>query len=438
MKQYAIIIPFLVFSNFAFSQDFEQSFVSKDIENFWEAYDKITTTKDSLLQQKYLKELYLDKATEGLKSLILVRNYSEKEFLDYINNCPNFWNSIKNNTLNVSELYPEIESNIQKLKVYYPDLKQRPIYFLIGAFRTGGTIHENKVLIGSEISLADEKTVIDELPEWRKPFFVEYKNPIKGIALLCTHEYIHTQQKEFVDNLLSYCLYEGVAEFVSCKVTGKASNAPAITFGKANESEVIKQFVKDLFTGENIYNWLWGENSNHLKVRDLGYYIGYEIAERHFNTSTDKKKAIKELIELDYTNENEVEKMVDGTNFLPKTLKDLYTEYQNKRPKIIAIKQFKNGSQKVNPKTSQITIDFSEPMDDCCRGFDFGDMGQEHSIQIKNIVGWSVDKKSLTLEINELKPNWNYQLIVKNFRGISGFRLIDYQLAFKTKKSNNK
>lgn len=434
MKHYAMMVTFLAFSNFVFSQDFKQSFISKDIENFWDAYDKITATKDTLLQQKNLKELYLDKATEGLKSLILVKNYSQKEFLDYINNCPNFWNSIRNNTLNVSELYPEIESDILKLKSYYPDLKPMPIYFSIGAFRTGGTIHENKVLIGSEISLADEKTITDELPEWRKPFFVQYKNPIKGMALLCTHEYIHTQQKEFVDNLLSYCLYEGIAEFVSCKVTEKASDAPAITFGKANESEVVKQFVKDLFTGENIYNWLWGENSNQLKVRDLGYYIGYEIAERHFNKSDDKKKAIKELIELDFTNEKEVERIVDGTNFLPKTLNLLYIDYQNKRPIIIAIKQFKNGSQKVNPKTSQITIEFSEPMDDCCRGFDFGDLGQEHSIQIKNIIGWSEDKKSLTLEINELKPNWIYQLIIKNFRSLNGFRLIDYPIAFKTKK----
>lgn len=434
MKQYAIMITFLVFSNFVFSQDFKQSFISKDIENFWDAYDKITATKDTLLQQKYLKELYLDKATEGLKSLILVKNYSQKEFLDYINNCPNFWNSIRKNTLNVSELYPEIESDILKLKSYYPDLKPMPIYFSIGGFRTGGTIHENKILIGSEISLTDEKTITDELPEWRKPFFVKYKNPIKGMALLCTHEYIHTQQKEFVDNLLSYCLYEGIAEFVSCKVTEKASDAPAITFGKANEREVVKQFVKDLFTGENIYNWLWGENSNQLKVRDLGYYIGYEIAERHFNKSTDKKKAIKELIELDFTNEKEVERIVDGTNFLPKTLNLLYADYQNKRPIITAIKEFKNGSQKVNPKTSQITIEFSEPMDDCCRGFDFGDLGQEHSIQIKNIIGWSEDKKSLTLKINELKPNWNYQLIVKNFKSLNGFRLIDYPITFKTKK----
>lgn len=434
MKKYFLTIIFLIFSNFIFSQQFKQEFISQDIENFWEAYDKITSTKDTLEQQKYFKELYLDKATDGLKSLINVRNYTQKEYLEFINNSPKFWQSIRNNTLNVSKFYSEIETDIQKLKTYYPDLKPMPIYFSIGAFRTNGTIHENKILIGSELSLTDFNSITDELPEWRKPYFEEYKNPIGGLALLCTHEYIHTQQNELVHNLLSYCLYEGIAEFVSCKVTDKESNSPAIEFGKTNQDEVVNQFLKDIFTGDNVYNWMWGENRNHLKVRDLGYYIGYEIAERHYTQSIDKKKAIKELIELDYTNQKEVERIVDGTKFLPKTLNELYSDYENKRPTVISIKPFKNGSKKVSPKTSQITIVFSEPMDDCCRGFDFGDLGQEYSIQIKNVIGWSEDKKSLSVEINELKPNWKYQLRVQNFRNPNGFKSKDYLIEFQTKK----
>jgi len=67
---------FILFSGLAFGQDFRQDSSSEDIENFWEAYDKITSTKDTLLQQKYLNELYLDRGTEGLKSLVFVRSYT--------------------------------------------------------------------------------------------------------------------------------------------------------------------------------------------------------------------------------------------------------------------------------------------------------------------------------------------------------------------------
>lgn len=223
---------------------------------FWKAYDKILSAKDSVSQYTFLKEIYLDNATPGLKSIIEVRNYKEKDFVDMITKYPKFWRSIKPNTLKVKNRYSTINSDIKKLKKAYPDLKPATIYFTVGAFRTNGTIQGDRILIGSELSLADRNTVIDELPDWRKPFY-KTQNPIKEIALLCTHEYVHTQQKELVENLLSMCLYEGVAEFISCKVTGKKSASPAIAFGKANQKMVIDKFVSDLFTRKNNYNWLW-------------------------------------------------------------------------------------------------------------------------------------------------------------------------------------
>lgn len=327
MQKLFLILLGFSFTIFSSAQNNKQTFVSTDIVHFWDAYDKIISTKDSSRQYNYLKEFYLDKASPGLKSLLEVRNYTAKEFIDAINQYPLFWQSLKPNTLNADQLYPEIETDIQKLKQAYPNLKPSTIYFCIGAFRTGGTIQQNRVLIGAELSLADNTTIIKELPTWRQPFFEEYK-PRKNIALSCTHEYVHTQQKDYVENLLSTCLYEGVAEFVSCKATGKKSNSPAIDFGKANQEQVIKQYISDLFIISNNFNWLWGENRNQFKVRDLGYYIGYEICERYYNQSADKIKAITDLVELDYTNEKEVERIVDISKFFPKTLEQLYQDYE--------------------------------------------------------------------------------------------------------------
>jgi hypothetical protein len=41
--------------------------ITTDITNFWNAYDQIITTQDSVLQYKYLDSLYLDKGTAGLE-----------------------------------------------------------------------------------------------------------------------------------------------------------------------------------------------------------------------------------------------------------------------------------------------------------------------------------------------------------------------------------
>lgn len=431
MRFLFLFVTSFTLTTFSYSQSFKQKFVSTDIDNFWIAYDKVVSTKDSAIQYNYLKEFYFDKGTEGLKSIIEVRNYTTKEFIEWITKYPKFWNSIKPNTLKVKSLYPKINVDIQKLKRAYPKLKPSTIYFTVGAFRTGGTIQSDRILIGSELSLADKNTEINEFPTWLQVFY-KVQNPVNEIALLCTHEYIHTQQNALIDNLLSYCLYEGVAEFISCKVTGKKSNLPAIEFGKENKKIVIDKFITDLFIMTNNNNWLWSENKNSLKIRDLGYFIGYEICERYYNLSTNKTKAIKELIQLEYTNEKEVERIVDISKLLPKTLSELNDDYEKQRPTVIQLNPFKNGSQIVKSGPTKITITFSEPLLKYNTGIDFGPLGKDYFPIIKPERVFNEDGTSWTIEV-DLKPNQHYQfLISNNFRKQNGVRLKPYLIDFKT------
>ena len=243
---------------------------------------------------------------------------------------------------------------------------------------------------------------------------------------------MHTQQKELVENLLSMCLYEGVAEFISCKVTGKKSSSPAIEFGKNNQEKVINQFIADLYIMSNNYNWLWGENRNDLKIRDLGYYIGYEISERYYNSSKDKAKAIKTLIELDYHNEKEMEQIVDASKLFPKSVKKLNQDYEKQRPTVLTISGFKNGSKKVKSGLRDITITFSEPLNGRNTGIDFGPLGKEFCPKLSPERNWSSDKKTWTFKA-DLLPNKKYQiLITSNFRKQNGVRLKPYLIEFQT------
>ena len=415
-------------------QSIHQEFESADIDNFWNAYDKINGTTDTLLQRKYLNDLYLNKGTEGLKNIIEARNYSEEEFLTAMTSYPEFWKSIKANTLNTDNYKEEISKDINQLAKVYPDLIPAKIYFTIGAFRSNGTTKGKSILIGSELSLADDHTVAHELPEWRQSFYNEYK-PLQQLSLLCTHEYIHTQQNELVVNLLSSCLYEGVAEFVSCHATGKRSNLPAIDFGKANREKIIEKFVEDLYLISNNSNWIWGQNKNELKVRDLGYYVGYEICERYYQQAADKTKAIKELIELDYTNEAEVERIVDASKFLPQPIAQLYAAYESKRPSVIKIKEFENGSMNVDPTTGSITVLFSEELNGFHNGLDFGELGKEFYPRVDNPSRkWGEDNQSYSFKV-DLEPNKKYQMLIgSNFRLSNGIRLKPYLIEFQTSK----
>ncbi|RZJ69686.1 MAG: hypothetical protein EOO47_23875, partial [Flavobacterium sp.] len=350
-----------------------QNVVSTDVDNFWIAYDKITQTKDSVSQHKLLEDLYFSKATEGLNAIRKARNYAANDYLNAINNYPNFWNSIRKNTLKANEFAKDFNSGIEKLRHMYPALKPAKIYFTIGALRTNGTTTNNLVLIGAEMAMTDSNTVSDELlPDafriGRRKYFDS--NPIRSLVILNIHEYVHTQQKPMVDNLLYSAIREGVAEYVSAKAMDVPSPVPAIEFGKNNEVKVRAKFEQEMFSLYNQNKWLWSDTQNEFGVRDLGYYIGYQMCENYYNQAENKSLAIKKMIELDYTNQAEIEDFTARSNFFSKPLYKLYQDFEKKRPNVVGIKQFKNKSKKVDPNITEITIEFSEPLNGYNTGID--------------------------------------------------------------------
>lgn len=415
------------------AQKAKNDIITTDIDHFWEAYDAILTTKDSARQYELLQKLYLDKGTDGLKDIRQRRRYTTKDYIDAINKYPAFWKSIRKNTNSVAKLSPKIRKDIARLKEAYPELQPSPIYFTVGAFRTNGTISNHNVLIGSEMALADKSVISTELPEHLQTFYTTL-NPIDDIALLCTHEYVHTQQKEMTDKLLYYCLYEGVAEFVSTKVTGKPSYTPAIEFGKKNEARVKARFEKDMYQIDNAYNWLWGTNRNELKERDLGYYIGYSICENYYNQAKDKKKAIKEMIELDYNNEAQIDAFVDQTGFFSRTVKQISEEYEKMRPTVTEVKPAASGKDLVPAGRVTVTLTFSEEMDKNFRGFDFGPLGKEHVLLVDKIIGFSEDGLSFSFE-TKLEPGKQYQsTATARFRNKDGIMMRPFLIDLTTAK----
>lgn len=409
----------------------KQEISTTDIDNFWNAYDQITSEKDTTKQLQLVNDLYVLKGTQGLKDLMQVRRYTDKDFVNAINDYPKFWKSIRKNTLKVEELTPKIDKAIYELKNLYPELKPANIYFGVGAFRTNGTILGNNVLIGSEMALTDKTTNTAELPEHLKRFYQEYQL-LNNIDLLCAHEYTHTQQKELQENLLMASLYEGVAEFVSTKALNRPSFTPAVVYGKENDKVVKQKFETDMFMPQNMYNWLWGTNRNELEIRDLGYYVGYAICENYYNKATDKQKAIKDMIELDYKNIKEVQNFVDASGYFSDTMENLAANFDKHRPNVVAIKPFKNNSEKVSSKITTITIQFSEPMDKNSRGFDYGPLGEGNVLRVQKIIGYSDDAMQFTFEV-ELEPNKQYQSYVSGgFRNQKGIPLQPFLIDFKT------
>jgi len=404
-----------------------------DIDNFWIAYDLIVQESDSLKQIQLIDSLYIQKGSIGLEKIIEARNYTASEYVELVNSYPKFFKSIRSNTLKSKVLADELNKGMEKLEAIYPHIKPAEIYFTMGCMRTNGTTRDNLVLIGSELAMADRQTDISEFEgqtkEWLETFFSS--DPIHGLVLLNIHEYVHTQQSPIPNNLLHKVLYEGVAEFVSVTAMGVPSNAPAIEFGKKNPA-VGEKFEKEMFY-ERTHDWLWSSSPNEFGVRDLGYYVGYAIAEIYYNNSSDKQQAIKELIELDYGKSTEVDVFIDRTSYFSKRIEELRKLDQKNRPYVVKVREFDNGTKNVNPKFDQITIEFSEKLNGYNTGVDYSDLGESVFPEVVNRE-WSSDSMSWTLEVN-LEPDKHYKFwITSNFRTKNNVPITPYLVEFKTNK----
>jgi hypothetical protein len=136
---------------------------------------------------------------------------------------------------------------------------------------------------------------------------------------------------------------------------------------------------------------------------------------------------------LDYTNEEEVEEFVNSTGFFSKPLEELYKDFEEKRPFVTGIKQFQNQEKEVSPRLTEITVEFSKPLNGYNTGVDFGESGPEAFP--KNDVNkryWSADHKSWTLTV-DLEPRKKYQIfITNNFRTDDDIPLKPYLIEFET------
>ena len=184
--------------------------------------------------------------------------------------------------------------------------------------------------------------------------------------------------------------------------------------------------------GQNFDNWFY--NSATHEHPDLGYFVGYAISKKYYESVQDKKAAIKEIVELDFGNKVAVMDFLDKSHYFNESAEQMESVYKENQPGVIKIMEFENGSQKVRPDLKQIRIVFSKPMNDKV-SINFSKNGKEH-FPLKNIVGLNEDKTVLTLETTELKPNTEYDFYISN-RGttsLDGYPFIheEYKIGFKT------
>ncbi len=267
----------------------------QDISNFWQAYDSIQTTKDKAKQAVFLKTLYLDKESLGIKHLKESEGHTVPEFLKFIEETKQRLDQIRPYTLSVINQKPEIDRKLAYFKQIYPAFVDGEIFFVIGAGVFGGRPLGRNLVIGTEVVATDQ-------PDYA--------------VNMVLHEYVHCQQKLQNTALLSQTILEGMADFVAELVDQKplAEKFPNghNAFGLKNEKSIWKEYKK--FMGsermKETFDWLYGSKGRSINgtvIRDLGYFMGYVFCKSYYENAKDKTLALSEMINYDF-NSNEASK----------------------------------------------------------------------------------------------------------------------------------
>ncbi|STC92533.1 DUF2268 domain-containing protein [Chryseobacterium carnipullorum] len=166
------------------------------------------------------------------------------------------------------------------------------------------------------------------------------------IEQVTIHEFVHTFQKDGEINVLSKAIKEGSCDFVAELTLNKKFNSHYIDFGFKNYEQVKSQFKSKMFS-QNFRDWFY--NSDVSKNPDLGYFVGYVISKKYYENSKDKKKAIKDIIELDFNSERDIVQFLERSKYFDEKInvEQIKASYKENQPKVVKILDFENGFQNV-------------------------------------------------------------------------------------------
>lgn len=290
--KYLIAFLFLFSSISGFSQ---KVISNNDVLHFWKAYDQIIGVKDSLQKIEMMNNEYIQKASPALKALIKMDTLTASDYTESIRKKHERWNKVRQLTLEIATQHYNFDKLYRAFKEIYPQFHSPQISFVIGTFNRGGTTTKEFILIGTEVA------ALTSLSGLELKASTEYN---------VTHELVHVQQdyingvnneEEYKDlDLLGWALMEGSCDFVAEILLGKLPSIAYIDYGKLHEKELWTEFKKDM----NLYDiekWMYNGSSSGNKPADLAYFIGYSICKSYYANAKDKKAALRDIIEINYS-----------------------------------------------------------------------------------------------------------------------------------------
>jgi hypothetical protein len=254
----------------------------EDVDRFYAIYD----AADGHPSIDQLQHGYLDPGSEGLHTFAKVRNITGASIAATLAKTPAIYSDAKRCAAVLPQARERLKAAMGKLAELYPNARFPPVTIAVGRGRpvaAGGPT--DGVMVGLE-ALCGVK-YFDANVEDR---FVH----------VIAHEYIHVQQSKSLTGdehptVLELSVGEGAAEFMGEMISGAVANPGIWAEAKGHETEIETAFVLDV-DNTDLSKWVF--NGTLDKPGDLGYWVGYRIVKSYYQQASDKRQAIRDIVEM--------------------------------------------------------------------------------------------------------------------------------------------
>lgn len=268
--------------------------VTSDVEHFWQAFDDAAKLPSPQREAIYQKE-YFDRGSQGLKDYVSLRPFTVEKFTEHVEQSRAYYSEIRPYIGQVVDQKPVIAAGFKRLKALYPDIKfPAHMYFVVGPQRALGLSSRNGILFAAEMLATPPGT----------PYVYNQATPVI-VPFVAVHETIHFNQSfdtETTDKptLLQTAINEGTADFVASLVVQEPDVRQMTDrwkYGCAHEAELAARFGQDQDVTK-VQPWMYDHNPDTGWPPDMGYWLGYRIAQTYYHQAADKTAALRGLLQV--------------------------------------------------------------------------------------------------------------------------------------------
>lgn len=257
---------------------------TEDVARFYSVYDaaKGHPTAEALQRD------YIDRGTPGLKHLADIRNVSGVTIAKAIAAHPQVFADATRCMAVLPRVHSRVVAALDTLARLYPKAQFPLVTIAISRGKPVAVADSTGVIVGLEALCA-----------------VKYLNPNVEDRFVHTiaHEYTHVQQAlqspGFYNNpkptVLDAALIEGGAEFVATLIARETDFHSAYAPDPADYKQIETRFAADE-DKTDLSDWI--DNGTLTVPNDLGYWVGYRIIKAYYEHATNKRKALRDIIEL--------------------------------------------------------------------------------------------------------------------------------------------